>query len=171
MNKLIPNLTLSRKTFIFIQLSFNWLLINVLFCLLPLGVTALLSSKITDTVLSSLISYSFTLTISSIYLFEKFSRPRNTLKWVGSFLAFIFLGLYVYYPQLANDSVRIYVIENVNSICIGLLLVTLLITYALNFRPILKDAEGESVVEKYKKASNSGKSADELKGELNAERQ
>ena len=167
MRQYLQYLVPPRHIQIFIGLTINWLLINVLFCLLPLIISALLNERITNSIISSLVSYSFTLTISSIYLFEKFGKPRNPLKWTGVFLAFLFLGFYVYFPDLANIQIKQFITRNSIWVCSFVLGVTLLITYVLNFKSLWMDAKGESEGEKFKRASTSGPSEKDFKEQLN----
>lgn len=121
-----------------LKIYFNWFLVNVLFCLIPIIISTLIINEINFGIISSIISYCFTILISSLYIFDRVSNIESSLKWGGFFIAFILLSLYIFYPNLASDNQIKWASQNLYYLLISVLSITLFLSFVLNL-PSMKD--------------------------------
>ena len=140
-----------------LKIYFNWLLVNVLFCLLPLVISIAIIDGINDSIISSFVAYCFTLLITSLYIFDRVRYLESSLKWIGFFLAFILLTIYIYYPNLSSTSQKEWIVENKIPILTFILLFLLFLSFVMNlpsFRCFFQKKIEENKFKKAKKDSN-----------------
>ena len=154
---------------------FVWFLVNFVICLLPLFVS-LLANQATNQLFLGFLSFSFTLIISSLYLFETviYMREDKTLsdllKW-GSFLwVFILFIVFIFYPEIPAISLRLFFQENIISIVELVIVVTIIFTFLLN-RPsiellVIKLSNEKKMKESKKLREDVEKMKDRLNKEL-----
>jgi hypothetical protein len=141
-----------------------WFLVNFFICLLPL-VVALMIEKDTIQLFSGFISFAFTLLISSLYLFENYIYLKDEkslpslLKWCSWSWVLILLLLFILYPKVLEEHIKIFFNYNIFLISIMILIITIFFALLLN-KPSIEVVISKLVAERKIKESN------ELKGEV-----
>lgn len=151
----------NKITLLRLKIYFNWLLINVGFCLLPILISYLLSEDLNDNIVSSSISYSFTLLIVSLYLFDRFSEPESSFKWFGILVSFILIAFFIIYPELLNDYHRNFFRKNMMIILLIIIATALFFSFLLNLKPMNESAEKLAESKKFVKARETSQNIDE----------
>ncbi len=149
-----------------LRIFFNWFLINVLFCLVPIIVSILIIDGIDASIISSIIAYCFTILITSIYIFDRVSNMESSLKWVSIFITFLLLGTYVYYPNLASKNQTLWLESNKVLLLLIILIATLLLSFIMNLPSMKGLIEEISEREKFAKANKTGKQVDDFVKQL-----
>lgn len=149
-----------------LRIYFNWFLINVLFCLVPIFVSILIIGGIDASIISSIIAYCFTILIASIYIFDRVSTIESSLKWSSIFVTFILLGTYVYYPNLASKNQTLWFESNKVLIVFCILVATLILSFIMNLPSMQGLIEEISEKEKFDKAKKTGEQVDDLMSQL-----
>ena len=148
---------------------FNWFLINFGFCLLPLFIALLISGNITDDLFLSFIAYSYTLVITSLYLFDCFRPPESMLNWLGFFLALILLASFVLYPEHLSMYLKGGTLSNQYVLCGIILLIVMIVSFFLNHPSIKEEIAKQKASTTFQKAANTeertSKMFDKLKKE------
>lgn len=145
-----------------LKIYFNWLLVNVFLCLLPLTVSLLIINQISEGIISSLIAYCFTLLITSLYIFDRDSELESTLKWFGISFFSVLWALYIYYPTLVADSHKSWINENLKYLIPSILLTTLIISFCMNLPSIKSVIERKKGAKEFEIAKKTGSKVDEM---------
>lgn len=151
----------SNRTLLRLRIYFNWLLINVGFCLLPIFISYWLSEELNDNIVSSSISYSFTLLIVSLYLFDRFSEPESSFKWLGILVSFFLIALFIIYPELLNDRYKLFLREHMIAILVLILTIALIFSFFLNLKPMNESAEKLAKSKKFDEAKETSQTIDD----------
>jgi hypothetical protein len=133
-----------------------WLLVNFVICILPIVLAAVISQKFDDNIFVSFVSYSYTLLISSLYVFKSI-RNSELVDWFTYAITTIILVGYILFPNLLNDNANKYIREHFVSISIMILTFVLAFSFLLNFHSIEDQVERVFSEQKQKKAQLTGK--------------
>lgn len=114
----------------------SWLLVNFVLCILPLILSAIISRKIDDNIITSYISFTYTILISGLYVYKNSGKENELIFWLTFILTVICLGLYILFPKLFSQNFNNYI--RCNSFVIGLIIlfVVIFFSFLLNFRSI-----------------------------------
>jgi hypothetical protein len=138
------------------RIYFNWFLVNAIFCLLPIIVSAFIAGGVNENIFSSVLSYAFTLTIASLYLYERYIKPENTFKIAGYIFAFVLIICYVIYPELLSKNQLLAINENSRNILLSCLLITLILSFIMNYKDMNRTAKDIEQEKKYKDKLDKG---------------
>lgn len=139
-----------------IKIYFNWLLINVGFCLLPLVISIPIGDGITYSIISSFVAYLFTLLITSLYIYDRDGESESTLKWTGFLLAFLLLATYIFYPNLASPRQMKWIENRLYVLLGGVLILTLIMSFLMNLKSMNLIAHEKEEAKIFKKAKKTG---------------
>jgi len=154
-----------------VKTYFNWILINAGFCLLPLFFAWLIVKDLNDSIISSFISYSFTLIISSLYIFDRLQKPESSLKWLSILFAIVLMGIFIFYPGLASVSQLSWINKNLGNLLVLILVVTLVLSFWLNLHTMNNEIKKNQQNVKYKAAKETGQKVDGMINELKKEKE
>lgn len=142
------------------RIYFNWFLVNAVFCLLPIIIAALISQGINESIFLSILSYSFTLTIASLYIYDRYAEPESSFKILVYIFSFILIICYIFYPQLLDPEYLEYIDKNSITILIVCLFLTLISSFIMNFRDMNKIADRLDKKKKFKDKLSKGDELD-----------
>lgn len=152
---------INKKNSLKIKIYFNWFLVNAGFCLLPIFITFIISGGFNDNIVSSSIAYSFTMLIVSFYLFDRFSEPENSFKFISIFISIILIISFVIYPELLADNHLSFLRENMIVILLLILIITLAFSFFLNLRQMNELVDRLANTTKFDEAKQTQKNIDE----------
>ena len=156
---------MKKKVLVSIVQYFTWVLCNVIFCVLPIGIICLIGKLRGDLnlsiVFSSILAFVFTLLIISLYTFSPFSRWRrgsvcqDLLIFGSFFVAAVILVVFVLYnvmpeaQQFMNDNMHLWLL-----LLLALVLVILLSQPAIEARILAK--RGEAMEDAFNRSKQKG---------------
>ena len=96
------------------QYYFSWFLLNFIFCLLPIGISYLIKNSFTKEEFLSFLSFTYTLLIGGIYLFDHIrSREESqALFWSSLLFAVALIVLYCLVGANANSYLDKLIFDN-----------------------------------------------------------
>lgn len=133
-----------------------WLLVNFIICILPIILAAVISQNLDDNIFVSFVAYSYTLLVSSLYVFKS-TRNSELVDWFTyAIITFILVG-YILFPNLLSDNANKYIRDNFISISIVILIFVLVFSFLLNFHSIENQVQRIFTEQKQRKAQLTGK--------------
>ena len=147
-----------NKYLTFIRIYLNWILINAGFCLLPIFTSYIINGNLNDSIILSTVSYSFTLIIVSVYLFDRLSQPESLLKWISFFIAFILISSYIIYPGLLNEIQLELIHRNDVTILLTFTIISLIVSFILNLKAMNEKAKDLTTKRIFNESDESGSS-------------
>lgn len=145
------------KITIGIQKYFIWFLVNFVICLLPIVVSAVIANSFNDNIFLSYLAYSYTLVMTSLYVFESNEERGSVLLWVSIIFSTIILCLFILFPSLLPTDLQDYFRFRIWEVSSTILLMTILISLFLN-KPALDDQIEKSLnKKKFKEAKKTTK--------------
>lgn len=133
-----------------IQLRFqyysSWFLVNFVLCLLPIGILILIKGAYENDTFLSFLSYSYTLLISAIYLFDyvRVQEKSQFLFWTSISVTVLLLIFYCLFPTSINSRFNAIIVCNLNKISYIILSTIIFLSFFLN-----KDEIEKKVNKKY----------------------
>lgn len=128
-----------------------WFIVNFIICLIPLLV-ALITDKNTGQIFSGFLSFSFTLLITSLYLFENYIYMKDVkilpdpLRWGSIAWVLLLMITFILYPEVQSFSLKNFFNQYLSAITIIFFLLTLLLTFLLN-NPSIKSTVAKHIKE------------------------
>lgn len=142
----------------------NWFLMNFVVCLLPVGVSWILVNALTENIFLGFVSYSFTLLVSSIYIFDKWKPVDSSLMYLSIFYIVACMIFYCIYPIIVADQdnhLGNMILNYHEWVLAGLLFFTVGLSFFLN-KAAIEEAVNDS------EASRSFESAEAQKNHVKA---
>ena len=119
----------------------TWILINFVFCLLPLFISAIISKSIDDNVITSYISFLYTLLISSLYVYTSTKKVNELVNYSGIFLIVCFIVFYILYPSILPKNITEYIRRNSLELSGIVLLIVFTFSLILSYRSLEEQVE------------------------------
>ena len=135
----------------------KWFLINFIFCLIPVYLSWAIANEITLEIYLSFVSFSFTMLISSAYIFSKLEKPGIGWIFLTFFVAIVYMLLYIFYPHFENNLdiwVASFLYTNKYMVLILVLLCTAGLSLYLNRNSIRAASQDKEVEETQDKKQN-----------------
>lgn len=148
----------------------NWFLVNFIFCLVPVVVSWCVVATLDTNVYLGFLSYSFTLLLSSLYIFEKVGfKPESPLRILSWIFVVLCMILYCYYPYLApemSNPIGDTIASNKGELLATLLLITLVFSFLLNKKSIEDEGKEEDSKAPFENAKDTKKEFDQMQKKL-----
>lgn len=157
------------KISIGIQRYLIWFLVNFIICLLPIVVSGLIANSFDDNIFLSYLAFSYTLIMTSLYVFESNEDRGGVLLWVSIIVSTLILCLFILFPSLLPEDTQTFFRSQIWEVSSVILLTTILISLFLN-KPALDDQIEKSLnKKKFKEAKKTGKRVGNMLNELRDE--
>lgn len=115
-----------------------WFIVNFVICLLPILIASAIEGTLKNDIFLSIVSYSYTLIISGLYLYEYVKTQENGqfLNWSSYSAAITLIVFYCIFPIKTNTKLNLLIETNLNSIAIFILILSILLSLFLNRKEI-----------------------------------
>lgn len=155
-----------KQLLIHIRVYSLWFMMNLGFCLLPILILYLIRDELSNMV-PSILSYCYTLVITSYYLFDRFSNPNSVLKNGALLYGMILLVAFVFYPNLISKEHLVMITASLPTTLGITVSIALLFSFLMNYPDLIKEVDRELSMKKFNEARNSGTSIDDFVQEKN----
>ncbi|KAA0245642.1 MAG: hypothetical protein DYG83_00945 [Candidatus Brocadia sp. AMX2] len=160
-----------EKIRVIISRYFIWFAVNFVLCLLPIGISGIISNTYGDDIFLSYLAFSYTLIISSAYVFNSNDNDNRNgvLFWLGIIFAILILCFFILFPKLLRPELLNFLKDNIWHSSGIILIITILISLFLN-KPSIDDQINKILAKKnFNQPKETGKRVygmmDELKKE------
>jgi len=144
---LLTKIILMEKRNLRIQKYGGWILVNFVICIIPLLISAIISQKMDDNVITSYISFIYTILISGLYIYRNSKNENELIFWVTIIFTFSFLCSYILFPKVFPENINNYIRNNSIMLSSIILVCVLLFSIVLSYKDIESQIE-RSLVEK-----------------------
>ena len=148
----------------------TWILINFIFCILPLIISAYFVHSIDDTIISSFISFIYTTLICSIYAYLNSGIQNKLIFCLALLFLLFFLTIYTIYPEKLSRDTYSYIQVNASKVCLITLLAVMAISLILNYRNLEEVVERRVSEKIQKNASKIGRDVSGMLQQLKKEK-
>src|SRR5579872_2286747 len=112
----------------------TWILINFVFCIVPLIISGIISHNIDDSIITSFISFIYTILICGVYAYKNSGKENDFIFYITWLLVICFLVTYIFFPKTFPPDINQYIRNNAFNLCLWVLIVVMLISLLLNFK-------------------------------------